>query len=140
MPNNETANPNFLVNEWIKKAAEDELSSKAILKDKDGAPSSVCFMSQQMAEKYLKAFLISKKKSFPKIHNLERILELCLESDSDFIDLKEEAIELSEFYIESRYPGDYPEEISWQTAEETLAMAERVKKFVSARIPGIAAD
>lgn len=31
--------------------AKEYLSVNAILKDKDGAPSTVCFLSQQMAEK-----------------------------------------------------------------------------------------
>ena len=45
------------IQEWIAKAKDDELSIKAIIKEK-AAPSTVCFLSQQMAEKYLKALLI----------------------------------------------------------------------------------
>lgn len=45
------ARPNW--REWWQKAAEDELSIQAILKE-NGAPSTACFLAQQMAEKYLK--------------------------------------------------------------------------------------
>ena len=37
---------------WFSKADEDELSVRAVLKE--GAPSTACFLSQQIAEKYLK--------------------------------------------------------------------------------------
>lgn len=45
--------------EWLKKAEEDELSIGAILKENGGAPSTACFLAQQMAEKCLKSLLIS---------------------------------------------------------------------------------
>jgi len=47
-----------IVLEWIKRADNDELNIVSILKHKDGEPSLTCFLSQQMAEKYLKALLI----------------------------------------------------------------------------------
>ncbi|TRZ78467.1 HEPN domain-containing protein [bacterium] len=134
MQDSDKTNLDSVVKEWIKRAGEDELSSKSILKHRDGAPSSVCFMSQQMVEKYLKAFLISKQENFPKIHNLERILELCIGIDPAFVDLKEESIKLTEFYIETRYPADYPEGISWEMAEEAFEMANKIKEFIESRL------
>ena len=43
--------------EWLDKANDDYLNAKSILNHKDGAPSGVCFLSQQLAEKCLKALL-----------------------------------------------------------------------------------
>lgn len=126
--------PELILEEWIKKAGEDELSCKSILKHRDGAPSSVCFMSQQMAEKYLKGFLVYKEKYFPKIHDLKRILSLCKEIEKDFEKLNEEAVKLSEYCVETRYPGDYPEGISWKMAEEAFELANNVKNFVKSQI------
>lgn len=76
-----------LAQEWFSKAAEDELSAGGILKDKDGAPSTVCFLSQQMAEKYLKGYLTFKNKKFPKIHDLANLLKICEEIDGEFPEL-----------------------------------------------------
>lgn len=53
-----------LVREWLTKADEDELSARAVLKE--GAPSTACFLAQQIAEKHLKALLISRGLNFPK--------------------------------------------------------------------------
>lgn len=118
--------------EWFKKAGEDELSINAIMKE-SGAPSTACFLSQQMAEKYLKGFLVFHKKEFPKIHQLERLLQLCKEMDLSFEELGEEAVLLSEFYVESRYPGDWPE-FSWDDARKAYKAATRIKDFVLKKI------
>lgn len=61
MPKNEE-----IYQEWLKKAEDDELNAKSILKHRDGTPSGVCFLSQQIAEKCLKTLLVFNKKEFPK--------------------------------------------------------------------------
>ena len=119
--------------EWIKKAGEDELSAKSILKHRDGSPSTVCFISHQMAEKYLKAFLVEKTHDYPKIHLLDVLAELCVKNDKNSEQIKEEAVFLNAFYIPARYPADYPE-FSWHDAEEAYAAAEKIKDFVSKKI------
>ncbi|MBI2459091.1 MAG: HEPN domain-containing protein [Parcubacteria group bacterium] len=47
-------NKKIIAARWVRKARDDELNIRSILKHRDGAPSGVCFLSQQMAEKYLK--------------------------------------------------------------------------------------
>lgn len=61
-----------LAEEWFSKAKDDEMSAKDILQDREGAASTVCFLAQQMAEKYLKGYLVFQGKDFPKIHQLDR--------------------------------------------------------------------
>lgn len=132
MPNK--FSPNELkIEEWIKRATDDELSSKALLEDKDGAPNTVCFLSQQMTEKYLKAFLVYKKNWFPRIHPVDKLWELCQEIDQDFNEIKMEALFLTGFYAPARYPGDYPE-FSWEDAEEAFEAATRIKEFILEKI------
>ena len=118
-----------LVKEWLSKATDDELSIEAILKE-EGAPSTVCFLSQQMGEKYLKAFLIFNQRAFPKIHHLDRLLELCIEVDDSLEELKDNVILLSDYYIETRYPGGWTEEWTWTEAREAFDNASEIKKFV----------
>ncbi len=122
-----------LIKEWFDKAKDDELSIEAILKEK-GAPSTVCFLSQQIGEKYLKAFLVFNRKTFPKIHHLDRLLELCIGINSDFQELKADVILLSDYYIETRYPGGLTEKWSWKEAREAFDGALRIKKFVLDKI------
>lgn len=124
--------------EWIKRAKDDELNAKSILKHRDGTPGAVCFLSNQMAEKYLKAFLVSRKQWFPKIHPLDTLAELCREIDSSFERLKKDAIFLNSFYMRTRYPGDYPE-FTWQEAEKAFKAALKIKEFVLGKLKSIEA-
>ena len=117
-----------IVKEWVNKALDDELSINAIFKSK-GAPGTICFLSQQMAEKFLKAFLISHNVDFPRVHHLERILGLCKKIDAKFSDFDEEVVLLSEYYIETRYPGDYPERFSWDDASKAYEAAIKDKRI-----------
>lgn len=130
---NEFLSKELQTDEWVKKACDDELNARSILTHKDGTPTCVCFFSHQMAEKYSKAFLVHKKKWFPKIHPLDKLTELCNELDSSFEELKKDAIFLSGFYVPTRYPGDYPE-FNWQEAEKAFEAATRIKNFVLSKI------
>lgn len=110
------------------RAHDDEISAHSILKNKDGSPNTVCFLTQQMAEKLLKSFLIFNRHKFPKIHHLDRLINLCSEINPRFEQIRNEAEELSEFYISTRYPGDYPQ-FNFQQAEKAFQKALRIKKI-----------
>jgi len=118
---------------WLHKADEDELNIKSILKHRDGTPSAACFLSQQMAEKYLKGFLIFIKNDLVKIHDLIKIEEIISEFFSDINVVHTEVSMLNGFYIETRYPGDFPE-FSWAEAEEAYESAKTIKNFVLEKI------
>ena len=77
------------VREWFERAEDDEKNARSILKHRDGTPNGVCFLSQQMSEKHLKAYLVARKQWFPKIHPIDKLLELCCDIDNSFNALKE---------------------------------------------------
>lgn len=115
--------------EWLKKSQEDEEAVKALSKEKVSF-SVICFLSQQIAEKCLKAYLAEYDLRIPKIHQLEKLLGECKKISLDFDTLSEEVISLSEYYIESRYPGDYPEGIGEKEALEARKSALKIKDFI----------
>jgi len=119
--------------DWISKADEDELNNLSSLRHRDGTPGLACFLSQQMAEKYLKALLVYYDKPFPKIHDLIELETLLLEKVSEINNLHSDLKILNRYYIETCYPGDYPE-FSWDEAEEAYKAAIKVKEFVLMRI------
>ena len=86
-----------------------------------------------MAEKYLKGFLVFSKIDFPKIHHLDRLIVLCQKVDSQFEKLRTAAENLSEFYIWTRYPGDY-RQFSFEQAQKAFREAIKIKNFVLKRI------
>jgi len=129
-------NNKLLVNEWIARSGDDELNIKSILKHRDGTPANVCFLSQQMTEKYFKALLLSFSNNYPKTHDLSQLtilLECYINSIAE--DLKEEIIFLSPFYITSRYPSDIPiESFTWEMAEKASEATLKIKEFVLSKI------
>jgi HEPN domain-containing protein len=68
--------------EWFQKAEDDVMSVRAILKE-GGAPSTACFLAQQIVEKYLKGMLVNQGKSFPKVHDLLELETLIFDEAPD---------------------------------------------------------
>jgi HEPN domain-containing protein len=122
---------NSFYKDWLQKAAEDELSLKAVLSE--GAPSTACFLAQQMSEKFLKGLLVYGGNEFPKIHDLVKLGEMLQSAYPGIIDLKLDLQKLSQFYIETRYPADYPE-FTKTEAREAYDMAQRIKLFVTSKL------
>jgi HEPN domain-containing protein len=96
---------NALLAEWISKAEGDYAVARREMEVDGGNHDAVCFHSQQMAEKYLKAFLFKHRVDFPKIHNLIELLELCLTIDESFEEKREFLDRLEDYAVLYRYPG-----------------------------------
>lgn len=73
--------------------------------------------------------LIFYKKQFPKVHDLLELETLLLDEALKIESLHQYLKILNRYYIETRYPGDYPE-FTWRDAEEALAAAQKVKEFI----------
>lgn len=90
----------------------------------------ICFIAQQAVEKYLKGFLILQKNSFPKIHDLTKLLKFCAEIEKDFLDFADETNYLSQFYLIARYPlTEYPP-AGKKEAKKALDSAEEIIGFI----------
>ncbi|MHA2018575.1 MAG: HEPN domain-containing protein, partial [Promethearchaeota archaeon] len=69
---------------------------------------------------------------FPKIHNLERLIDLLSASDNDIMKFKKSYGELSPFAVKSRDPEF--NEIDSDYSAEAIKTAEKIKKYVIAQI------
>lgn len=115
-------------NEWLEKAHEDELAAIDLFK-KSHLYAPACFHYQQMAEKYLKALLIYRGKSFLKVYDLISLADLLIK---DFSEIKELDIELkllNRYYIETRYPGS-DSDFNFQDAQRADTAAAKIKSLV----------
>jgi HEPN domain-containing protein len=113
---------------WIVKAENDIKVIQNLLGSSEVITDAVCFHSQQAAEKYLKAYLVSNGIDPEKTHKIERLIETCLKIDPAFIELKD-AVLLTEYAVEFRYPDDFyiPDE---DEARSAFRLAVVVKDFV----------
>jgi len=93
--------------EWVAKAEGDFRSAQREVRVTD-LPNYdlVCFLSQQCAEKYLKARLVEASVDFPKIHNLIALLKLVVAVEPHLTKLQPELAALNPYGVEFRYPGD----------------------------------
>jgi HEPN domain-containing protein len=90
----------------VRKAEQDyafaELGSRSEVPLHDG----VCFHCQQCAEKYLKGLMEELSLAVPKIHDLDPLLHALLPHHSTLKSLKRGMGFLTDFAVETRYPGN----------------------------------
>ncbi len=123
-----------LVGQWVHKADQDTRAAESLLAAEPPLPYPSCFHSQQAAEKYLKAFLVRNGVDFPKTHDIQEVLDLVEPIDTDLAHSLEDAIALTQYAVEARYPGGMPEPDA-EEAQAALALAEKVRDAVMRALP-----
>ena len=87
----------------------------------------ICYHCQQAAEKYLKGFLLYKDVFPQKIHDLDKLCDMCTEYDAEFESIYSECEGLSDYGVQPRYPNEMLiEEHHMQMA---LDDARKIKEF-----------
>ncbi|HNR80950.1 MAG TPA: HEPN domain-containing protein [Candidatus Pacearchaeota archaeon] len=119
----------ILAQEWFCLADNDELAAETLLKE-GVAPSTVCFLSQQCAEKYLKGLLAFLNMDVVKVHDLSQLVNLIKKSVPEIVNFTDEFVLLNKYYIQTRYLSDVAEGFDCQEAKAALSAAKNVKKFV----------
>ena len=114
---------------WFKKAENDLLVIKNNLASNEIPIDACCFHAQQTAEKYMKAFLVSRQIHFPKIHDLLALLHLCIAINASFNSIMEPALRLSDYAIAPRYPDTF-DDLTLTDASEAYKDAIIIKEFV----------
>jgi HEPN domain-containing protein len=91
--------------------------------------STVCFHSQQAAEKYLKAFLTYHQVEFPKTHDIDELLDLISPTDNQLSESLRDVTVLTNYGVDVRYPGDFPN-VTSNDAQQAIQMAEKVRRLI----------
>lgn len=93
---------------WLRFSQEDFDVASRLMAGTPTAPRHSCWLSQQAAEKALKAALVLEGIDFSFTHDLDALRNLLPEGwtvRTTHADLAE----LTEWAVETRYPGDWPE-------------------------------
>ena len=113
--------------EWIQ-IAEDDLYSAQILYEQIRKPYEIiCYHCAQSIEKYLKGFLTYNDIIPEKTHNLLLLLELCIEKDNIFENIRTECSLLNRFTNEIRYPHRI--EINKEDVNYSINAVERIRNI-----------
>lgn len=97
----------------------------------EGAHYLVCFLSQQIAEKALKAFLYAQGEELVVGHSVRQLCQRAGEYDAQFRGYLDDWALLDSYYIPTRYPNGLPDGIpanvyNKAAAQGALTLAEAV--------------
>lgn len=120
---------NNLYKEWFRKGDNDLLNIENNLKAENYPADTVCFHSQQLAEKYLKGFLTFKNIEIEKTHNLLFLYNQCMNIEAGFKNIYEELIDLNNYSVSVRYPV-LLDDISHEEVLEAYQNALKVRSYI----------
>ena len=117
---------------WLRYAREDLAAAQALL-GTSVVPRHPAWLAQQAAEKAMKALLVADALPFPKTHDLERLSQL-LPDPSIVQRTKTDLANLTEYAVGSRYPGDFPDNVTAADAATAVEDAGRIVDAVGAAL------
>ena len=120
--------------EWVWKAESDFKTAGHLCQGGPDFAEGAAFHSQQSAEKYLKAFLVWHQIEFPKTHDIEALFRLAGKADDKIPEILREAVILTPYGVDYRYPGEYPQ-VGRSDAEKAFLLADRVRGEIRSRLP-----
>ena len=127
-----------IVKMWFSKSVEDLRAAQLLMSQNSESfwgPS--VFHSQQSAEKALKGFLAFNKIRFSKTHDLEILINLLSQVDTDLAEKLKPAILLTKFATAYRYPeeAESPEPMTQIICEKIYAIANMVCEEIKSKAP-----
>jgi HEPN domain-containing protein len=118
---------------WLQRARSDLQLGRAALNTRGVMPEDAAFHGQQCAEKALKALLLHREISFPKTHAIEVLLDLLKTQGVIVPKGVDEAFELSEYAVQTRYPGEW-EPVTKAEARKAMERAALVLAWVESQV------
>jgi len=113
--------------EWIQIAEDDLYSAKTLYGQVRKPYEIICYHCAQSTEKYLKGYLSYNDIIPEKTHNLLLLLELCIEKDKNFENIRTECSLLNRFTNEIRYPHRI--EIKKEDVDYSINSVERIRNI-----------
>ena len=117
--------------EWLNRANSNLAQAKA--RDPGVYLEDLCFNAQQAAEKALKALLLHRRVRFPFVHDIGELLRHLEESGQIVSEEIWEAEQLTDYAVETRYPGSF-EPVTEEEYQEVLALAARCVAWVKGQL------
>ncbi len=140
----EKSNNRHEADRWLKQAINDLDDAEYCVKGERF--HLCCFLSQQAAEKALKAYVYFKGAEFVFGHSVKELLQSAGKFEKKLKPLEKEGSFLDRFYIPTRYPNGLPggtpyEAFNEKDASEAMNSAEKIivqiKKLIKAPNPAI---
>lgn len=117
---------------WLRRAAQDLRSvTNNLQDDPDELAEVICYTSHQACEKALKRYLLAKGQTPPHIHDLAALLTACVTFDRSLEELRESILQLNEYCVDARYPGDVRAHFDAAVADSAHRFATEVLSAIN---------
>jgi HEPN domain-containing protein len=125
---------------WLRQAESDYNFLEVARKS--GKHDVTCFLSQQVAEKALKAYLFSQGEEAVFPHAIFKLCEIASQYDQAFSQLRDRIKTLDYFYVEARYPNAIEDVIpadffNEKDAQEAISLAQQTLDFLRKRLSSV---
>ncbi len=118
--------------DWYKKAKID-LRGAEILFESEADNSLVAFHCQQAIEKMLKGYILKTERELVDGHSLIYLIRRASRFDEEIQRFKKDCAFVNQFYIETRYPADIPDEVDEFEVNECLETAREVLGHIESK-------
>lgn len=119
--------------DWFARGDLDIQAAKILLSE-SGPLTIVGFHLQQTIEKYLKGFLLSTGWSLRRIQDLEVLIQEAIAHDVDFASFLAPCQEITEYYIETRYPMNIHTSLQRETLAANLETTEELISLIRQKV------
>ena len=119
--------------EWVAKADSDLAYARLSFENFDDFYGQMCVLCHDAAEKYLKAFLVSRGIRPKYIHDLVALLGECTKVAKEFENCRDDCERLNTYYVPLKYPSHYPAPERNQ-ARDAIDSAARISDTVHREI------
>ena len=117
--------------EWVFKAEGNWAVAGREMQAKNPVWDVVCFLAQQCAEQYLKAFLEEQGIAFRKTHDLVVLLDASSGTLVELDPLRPDLAYLGTLGIAARYPGTEADDVA---AGNAITIAEEVRSAIRQKL------
>ena len=114
---------------WLRYAREDLALAQALLERRHPVPRHPCWLSQQAAEKAIKAALVLSDGDPPFVHDLEALVNLLAEDWPEEV-ARADLEALTPWASDARYPVERPEPTA-ENATHSVAEARKVYEAIA---------
>jgi HEPN domain-containing protein len=115
--------------DWFYRCELDLMAAKILVSDSRLSDTAV-FHSVQATEKAFKAYLLYSTKRLYDGHNLVWLCKQCTLLNDFFRQFIPVMAGLNRYYIETRYPADVPEVMSYAQTQAILDTAVKIADFI----------
>ena len=118
-----------ILRQWLHRGKEEIESAEYLSTMRHPTPDeTICYLCQQSAEKYLKAYIFLQEIEPEKTHDLEELLGVCNKYNEGFSILLTKVIFLTKYAVMPRYPNEL--QITSEDMKIAIRYAKDVQEFV----------